>query len=48
VLRLAEYAELESILTSLRTAGCEVVGMNLRQIDLEEVFIQIMGQETRP
>jgi ABC-2 type transport system ATP-binding protein len=48
VLRLAEYAELESIMASLRTAGCEVVGMNLRQIDLEEVFIQIMGQETRP
>ncbi len=46
VLRLLDYADLEGILTTLRTSGVAVVGMNLRQIDLEEVFIRIMGQET--
>ncbi len=46
VLRLLDYADLEGILTTLRTSGVAVVGMNLRQIDLEEVFIRIMGQES--
>ncbi len=42
-LRVNEYAEVEPILASLRKAGAVIEDMQLRQADLEDVFIQIMG-----
>ncbi len=42
VLRIEAYAEVEQVLTVLRTTGCGIVEMELVQPDLEEVFVQIM------
>ncbi|MFA5081464.1 MAG: ABC transporter ATP-binding protein [Hydrogenophilaceae bacterium] len=42
VLNLPEYGELEAILAELRLAGVGVAEMNLRQADLEEVFLKVM------
>jgi len=47
VLDLPDYAELESILAGLRTAGVGVRDMAVRQADLEDVFLKVM-QESRP
>lgn len=44
VLALPEYGELEAILAELRRAGIRVEEMNLRQADLEEVFLKVMEQ----
>jgi ABC-2 type transport system ATP-binding protein len=43
VLVLPDYAELEGILGELRVAGTRVESMVLRQADLEEVFLKVMG-----
>jgi len=43
VLALPEYGELEAILAELRRAGVKVEEMTLRQADLEEVFLKVMG-----
>jgi ABC-2 type transport system ATP-binding protein len=44
VLALPDYAELEAILGELRAAGARIEAMELRQADLEEVFLKVMGQ----
>jgi ABC-2 type transport system ATP-binding protein len=40
--KLGEYAEVETALAELRTAGVQILEMELVQPDLEEVFVQIM------
>jgi ABC-2 type transport system ATP-binding protein len=40
--KLGEYAEVETALAELRTAGVRILEMELVQPDLEEVFVQIM------
>jgi ABC-2 type transport system ATP-binding protein len=41
-LRVNDYAEVEPILTSIRTSGGLIEEMQLQQADLEDVFLQIM------
>jgi ABC-2 type transport system ATP-binding protein len=43
VLRLNHLNEVESILANLRIAGCQIDDMHIQQADLEDVFLQIMG-----
>lgn len=43
-LSLHNYAELEGVLTQLRTAGVSVQEMELSRPDLEDVFVRIMGK----
>lgn len=43
LLRVNEYAEVEPILAELRMAGCGIEAMQLEQADLEDVFLQIVG-----
>ena len=43
--KLAEYADVETALAELRTAGCRILEMEVIQPDLEEVFVQIMRGE---
>jgi ABC-2 type transport system ATP-binding protein len=43
LLDLPDYGELEAILAGLRQAGVTVRDMNVRQADLEEVFLRVMG-----
>ena len=43
-LSLHNYAELEGVLTQLRTAGISVQEMELSRPDLEDVFVRIMGK----
>jgi ABC-2 type transport system ATP-binding protein len=43
ILDLPEYGDLESILAQLRGAGSTVTDLDLRQADLEDVFLQVMG-----
>jgi ABC-2 type transport system ATP-binding protein len=44
-LRVTDYKEVEPILAALRAAGVEIDDLQLQQADLEDVFIQIMGDE---
>jgi ABC-2 type transport system ATP-binding protein len=44
-LRIDNYAELEKILAQLRENGTTIGDMQLKQADLEDVFIQIMNGE---
>jgi ABC-2 type transport system ATP-binding protein len=44
-LRVNDYAEVEPILATLRASGAEIDDLQLQQADLEDVFIQIMGDE---
>jgi ABC-2 type transport system ATP-binding protein len=44
VLALASYPALEGVLAQLREAGVAVLEMNLQQADLEDVFLQVVGQ----
>ena len=44
-LRVTEYSEVEPILRALREAGASIEDMQLKQADLEDVFIQIMEGE---
>lgn len=46
VLALPDYAEMEGILGLLRSADIRIEDMALRQADLEEVFLKVMGQGT--
>lgn len=43
VIALEHYADLESVLGQLRQAGISIQEMELTQPDLEDVFIQLMG-----
>lgn len=43
LLRVNDYAEVEPILAELRMAGCAIENMQLEQADLEDVFLQIVG-----
>ena len=45
LLRITDYAEVEPILASLRMAGCVMEDLQLQQADLEDVFLQIMGDQ---
>ncbi len=45
-LRLSGIDELEGILAALRVAACSIEDLRLEQVDLEEVFVQVM-QESR-
>jgi len=47
VLRVTDYADVEPILSALRTAGCAIEDMQLQQADLEDVFLQIMDGGNR-
>lgn len=44
-LRVTDYKEVEPILATLRASGAEIDDLQLQQADLEDVFIQIMGDE---
>ncbi len=44
-LRINDYAEVESILATLRSGGATIEEMQLQQADLEDVFLQIMGEK---
>jgi ABC-2 type transport system ATP-binding protein len=44
MLRLRDYAELESVLAELRSAGVQIVEAELIQPDLEDVFVRIMSR----
>lgn len=43
VLRLADMASLEPILSTLRTSGVEVRELNVIEVDLETVFVRMMN-----
>jgi ABC-2 type transport system ATP-binding protein len=43
MLALPEYDQLEGMLGALRQAGCRIEEMQLRQADLEDVFLRIMA-----
>lgn len=43
ILALDEYSQLEQVMAALRTAGSQVLEMQVFQPDLEEVFVKIMG-----
>lgn len=43
ILALREYSELEDVMAALRTAGSQVLEMQVLQPDLEKVFVRIMG-----
>lgn len=45
MLRITDYTEVEPILATLRTAGCVMEDLHLQQADLEDVFLQIMGDQ---
>jgi ABC-2 type transport system ATP-binding protein len=42
ILALDEYSQLEQVMAALRTAGSQVLEMQVFQPDLEEVFVKIM------
>ena len=44
-LRVNEYPEVEEILRAIRENGATIADMNLKQADLEDVFLQIMEGE---
>lgn len=43
VLSLSDYATLERVMRTLREAGSQVLDLELKQPDLEEVFVRIMS-----
>jgi len=45
VVRLQDYGEVESVMSALRAAGCQIEDMELQQPDLEDVFLEIMRRE---
>ena len=45
VVKLREFAQVESVLGTLRAAGCQIEEMELQQPDLEDVFLEIMRRE---
>ena len=45
LLRVTDCAQVEPILAALRTAGCVMEDLQLQQADLEDVFLQIMGDK---
>ena len=45
LLRVNDFSEVEPILATLRTAGCIMEDLHLQQADLEDVFLQIMGDQ---
>ena len=45
VVRLQNYGEVESVMSALRAAGCQIEDMELQQPDLEDVFLEIMRRE---
>lgn len=47
VLRINHSNEIEPILANLREAGCVIEELHVEQADLEDVFIQIMGDVTK-
>lgn len=46
LLRVTDYTEVEPILATLRIAGCVMEDLHLQQADLEDVFLQIMGDQS--
>jgi len=44
-LRMRDVREVESLLASIRAAGCEIAELAIEQPDLEEVFIETMRSE---
>ncbi len=44
-LRLTDYAEIETVLASLRAAGIRVQDMTIAKADLEDVFLRVMAQQ---
>ncbi len=46
VLAMPDYTELEHVLAELRRAGIRIEEMELRQADLEDVFMKLTGQAT--
>lgn len=47
-LRIENYAQVESILSSLRAANCQILEMHLQQPNLEDVFVSIMKKSGSP
>lgn len=45
LLRVNDFSEVEPILATLRTCGCIMEDLHLQQADLEDVFLQIMGDQ---
>jgi ABC-2 type transport system ATP-binding protein len=44
ILSLSGYPELESVLGQLRAAGVTVLEMNMEHVDLEQVFLRVVGK----
>jgi len=42
---LERYAELEALLAALRAEGITIAELALQEVDLEQVFLRIMGGE---
>lgn len=45
IVKLRDYGQVETVLATLRAAGCDIEEMELQQPDLEDVFLSIMRQE---
>jgi ABC-2 type transport system ATP-binding protein len=43
VLRVPQPADVESVLTACRLAGCQIVDIEVSHADLEDVFLQVMS-----
>lgn len=47
ILSLTELEQLESVLRSLREAGCKVLSFNVLELDLEDVFMRYLKDEVQ-
>jgi len=47
VLRVAQPAEVESVLAACRIAGCQIEDIEVGHADLEDVFLQLMSDADR-
>ena len=45
VLKVAQPADVESVLAACRTAGCQIEDIEVGHADLEDVFLQVMSDE---
>jgi ABC-2 type transport system ATP-binding protein len=47
-LRVDDYAEVESMLAAIRVWGSRILEIELMQPDLEDVFLRLVAQESKP
>jgi ABC-2 type transport system ATP-binding protein len=48
MLRVDDYAEVESMLAAIRVWGSRILEIELMQPDLEDVFLRLVAQEVKP